>query len=238
MKKFFLSLFLCSPVFASMDRLIDEYPELEELVTSQEFNQLLPNCPIKTAYCDPEKIPQMALYKIKASTVNGVKSKIVLNSFYIDRELFDPEEFKYMLCHEVGHFNDPKLRRTMFAGLGWGLWNLGFTAFVLKSLVQTKWRLALKQLGIGAGLSFLGYLMLMKLSRNREMFADEFALKMTKNKEAAESALLKRAALMKHEPYKWAFLNKIRSLLDDHPSESARIAHIRQVANETPQVTA
>ncbi len=225
---FFVLIFLSQSLLSSVDEILREYPELSNFFSSSEFKSRASKCPIKIVQGDPQK--RWASFDVEASLTNGITQKIVLNSFYINRNRINAEEFKFMLCHELGHLNDKTLfKRILLPSIGFALFNLGLATSVIKSLAQKNWCLSFKKINMGFGLSFLGYLVLQKFSRVGETFADEYAIKITKNREAAASVLSKRKSLKKTTPFKFEFLNRLSGLLDDHPSEEVRIKSINKV---------
>lgn len=223
----FLALFflLNTPLLLGLNQIIQEYPELSDFLHSSEFKILTLGIPITIAYTDPKSSNLIASYSVEINGLGAVSKKIVFNSFYVNRNIASAEEFKFILCHELGHLNDKNLYKNQLILLGIHLLlNAGTLLLTANNLTHKKWLSAIKNFGVGATASCLTYLLILKLSRNREFFADEFAINITKNKEAAESALHKRKKWQAKSRWISDFL---KNVLNDHPNEDLRIANIR-----------
>ncbi len=67
----------------------------------------------------------------------------------------------------------------------------------------------------------------MKIARNAELFADEYALELTKSLETGISALQKRESFYKQlNPQTSKFIEFFRSFFKAHPSENDRIKNL------------
>lgn len=208
-----------------MDQITKEYPELTSFFESSEFKESIAGHKIEVGHLHNNEI---ASFNIEISKY-GIKKIIILNSHYINRNLITAEELKYIICHELGHLNDKKMVRFYKLLAGFCLLDLGLGVWTLSSLWNKQWISFLKRISIQASFDLAYSLILMKLARNGETFADEYGLNITKNKAAAISALLKRKSINKHKPYRFTFLNKVRNLFADHPTEDERIAHINNL---------
>ena len=85
----------------------EEYPELIEFFNSSEFKEQIRDCKIETTHQDPEKSNYIACMAICADS-SGISKKLLFDSLYINKKLITAEEFKYMICHELGHLHDKK----------------------------------------------------------------------------------------------------------------------------------
>lgn len=225
MKHLFFILILLPFHLFGMDHITKEYPELTSFFESSEFKESITCHKLEVGHLYNNEI---AAFNIEISKY-GIKEKIILNTHHINRNLITAEELKYIICHELGHLNDKKIKRYYKFLAGFWLLDIGLGIWTLSSLWNKQWISFLKRISIQASFDLAYSLILMKLARNRETFADEYGLSITKNKAAAISALYKRKAINKHEPYRFTFLNKIRNLFADHPTEDARIAHINNL---------
>lgn len=227
----FLALFflLNTPLLLGLDQIIQEYPELSDFLHSAEFKILTLGVPITIDYSDPKGSNHIASYTVEINGSGAVSKKIVFNSFYVNRDIASAEEFKFILCHELGHLNDKNLYKNLLIPLGIYLFlNAGTLLLTAKDLTHKKWHSAIKNFGIGTTVSCLTYLLMLKLSRDREFFADEFAFNITKNKEAAESVLRKHKKWQARSRWIPDFL---KSVLNNHPDEDLRIENIRACSN-------
>jgi Zn-dependent protease with chaperone function len=243
MKKTFVSFALLIPILAlffaasnsvGMDQIIQEYPELTDFFNSPEFKEQISGCEVVARYKNPEKSRHIASFNIEINAIDKleVQKKIVLNTYYINKNLLNAEEFKFIFCHELGHIHDKNLIKGLVT---LSLASLGFTGviggaayFTIRSLLDKEWAVSFKRISIGCGLYLVGYLLFMKFFRDGELFADEYSLTITKNKDAAISALQKRKIFNESVTCKFNFIQYLRSLFESHPCESDRIANIEQ----------
>lgn len=223
-------LFIATNSFG-MDQIILEYPELTDFFDSAEFKKQIAHCKVVTQYSDPTKNDHIASFAIEIGIEEKFEPqrKIVLNSYYINKDLLNAEEFKFVFCHELGHIHDKNLtKKTILSLVGLTGIMSGATYLIIKSLLAKEWALLFKKISIGGGFYLLAHLLFMKFARDDELYADEYSLKLTKNKDAAISAFHKRQSFIKSVSYKFNIIKYLRSLFEDHPCESDRIVNIEK----------
>lgn len=206
-----------------MEQIIKEYPELSDFFNSQEFKKRISSDQIKVENLGPQKNHHIACMQVSLDS-NGFTKKLVFNEHYINKKLMTAEEFKFVFCHELGHWEDITPAKFTVA-LGLVALTFGLSISSIKSLFGKKYDLCLKQTAVDCAV----YLLFLKLLRDRESFADAYALKLTKNRDAGISVLNKRKSFVDTKVYKYEFLNKLRELFSDHPNEDNRIAYIKTI---------
>ncbi len=222
----FILLLLPFHVFG-MDQVTKEYPELTDFFESSEFKRI-PQREIGIGDFYDNSVFAATLFEI--SNIAMTK-RVLLNSHYIDRNLITAEELKYIICHELGHLNDKKIFSQLIPlSIGLGVLDIGLVLWTLNSVRKGEWNYLLKKIGISSCLRIAYSFVLAKEARNRETFADEYGINITKNKAAAFSILTKRKQTHENTKYRFNFLNKIKNLFADHPTEDARIAHINSLS--------
>lgn len=216
----------------SVERIVAEYPSLRDFFTQPEVVSIFNNYPLELRDMSPQVKSHIAALEMEANLDNFsliLKKKIVFNSYYINKEIFSAQEFKFILCHELGHLNDPNLlSRSIGAELAFGATVIGTSVLLIKSLIQLNMKLCLRSLKIGAAVVSSCCLARAYLHRKGEYCADEYALKMTKDHYAATAALTKRKQLVKS--YRnLPVIGTLLNLLDDHPSEENRIDYLNHI---------
>ncbi len=209
-----LTLLFATTHLSGMDQIILEYPELTNFIDSHEFKEQIAGCEIITIYKSPEQSNHVASFDIEINLAKKceIRRKIVINTYYINKNLLNEEELKFILCHELGHLHDKNLIKS---GIIYCMSLIaimsGTTYCTIKSLLEQEWGASFKPACIGCGLYLLAYLVSRKFARDNELIADEYALKLTKSKDAAISALQKRQFFNNHSSSKYKFINYLRS---------------------------
>jgi hypothetical protein len=225
MKKLFLIL-LCFQHTCAIETLTKEYPELQTFLASAQFQDLLMDCELEVDVSNNSDLIAATQYMFDS---NGLKKRLIFNSCHVNRAICDAEEFKFILCHELGHMHDKNLTRKIFpCMLGLPLGGLTTLFLTGKSLLKRNYGSSVKALMFGSATVTLGYLILMKLMRRGEFVADSYALQLTKNKDAAISILNKRKKEVKRRTPPYSLVQKWYDLCDDHPSEEDRIENIQR----------
>lgn len=220
---YFLFLFSCSSLF-SVETICKEYPELQSFFNSEEYKKVAPQDGIKILDTGKNG-PRGGSTRFELRGMTPFFG-IVFTKNLIDKNLLTAEEFKFILCHELGHINDPNLFKKNIAGI------VTLKAAEGLSVVGAVWslykyrRLSPCLCFAGAALLCAGELLVKKIARDGEYFADRYGRDMTGNQEAALSALRKRHKMVRKKDTNLPdFLVR---LLDDHPTEDERIQNLTQ----------
>ncbi len=212
-----------------METITREYPELTEFFNSSEFKKSLGDCKLKVEYQGSDENGHIALFEIAIGT-NGIQRALKINSYYINRNILTAQELKSLLCHELGHLNDKKLAlKTAIFVSGFIVGSSALVVLLINSLFKQRWKSLLQNGCIGAGLLTLYYLLMARLARNGEYFADEYSTRLTKDKKSIISLLEKRKQIYKKECNQ-TILQKLFAWFDDHPTEEERIAYIESLS--------
>lgn len=202
-----------------------EYPELIPFFASKEFKELSRDFIIEVIKDEKDLI---GATQIGIGT-DGIKRIIIFSNTVIDRQKLSAEELKFIICHELGHINDPRLWATgILPGVAW-VCAAGITVgHGVYGICKRSPRILLKTCKM-AGLLIAGLAAVQYLARQGEYFADEFGLNITENLDAAVSALEKRKTLEHEDKYKNLFRVLLRKLFADHPSEESRIEGLKKM---------
>lgn len=223
-KLFLLSTFLNSHTFC-IEQITRTYPELHSFFKSEQFQNNIQNFSIEVTERDTHhKMATQILF-----TNKGIFRSLSMSSSLVNKDVVSAEEIKFMICHELGHINDPDLflhaaipMVTWYAASGLGVLYLGFQYF------QGSPQLVEKSLKM-VGASFLGLAGARYLARKSEYFADNYGIGLTKNKEAACSVLQKRYEWQEKDGERNSFFIRLLSrIFADHPSAHQRIEKINK----------
>lgn len=202
-----------------------EYPELIPFLASKEFEALSKNFSIKVIKNEKDLI---GATRIEFGS-DGIKRIIIFSDAVINRQKLSAEELKFIICHELGHVNDPRLWTTgILPKLLW-VTAAGVTVgHGVYGLVNRSPHILLKTCKM-AGLLLAGLAAVQHLARRGEYFADEFGLKMTDDLDAAISALEKRKLEYADQQTGNYIKGLLRKLFADHPSEENRIERLKRM---------
>lgn len=227
MKFSFVALLFSAPIFG-MNKITSEYPELMPFFASEEFQACSSGCEIVLH----EEGLDHGIAELRTEvTKKGMLNLIRLNALCVDKKVFSAEEIKFIVCHEVGHLNDKgMLRRLVLSEVGVLASRIAVLSVVAYLCIQRKWDAAFKTSLTMPAFFCAGSFFRAKVYRDCEFFADEYAVKLTKNKDAALSALAKRCLLVPEKQSPLSFVKTIKRLFEDHPTVDARCAHIKKVA--------
>lgn len=178
----------------------NEFPGIENFLQSSLFLKKIDGGRIIWAR---DVLPYIAQVKKK-------NKEIILNKNYVNRYFFNTEEVKFILSHELGHISTKKYDYQRY-----------FLAASISSLSMSSY--CLNTFGFSASsaiLSLVGFTALKKIMSNSELDADIEGIKISLNKQAAISTLLKREKI---------FPESGKSILDFHPSVAKRIEHIEKI---------
>jgi Zn-dependent protease with chaperone function len=222
--KLFIFFFLVTSQTSSVERVTKIYPELIPFFKSEQFQNNIQNFSIEVIEADEYKMAT----EIQL-TRNGIKRFLIISSSLLNKDVISAEEIKFMICHELGHVNDPNLFWhgvipivTWCTASGLGVLYLGFQSF------KDRPQLIQKFLKI-AGASFLGLTVVQYLARQGEYFADKYGIALTHNKEVACSFLKKRYEWQEKKNEKKSFFVRLLSrIFADHPSAHQRIEKINK----------
>ncbi len=229
LKKFTLSLFFITHALLCHPDIEKEYPELIPFFASKDFKELSKNFTIEVINNEKKLI---GATRIEVSS-DGIKHIIVFSDAVINRQRLSAEELKFILCHELGHVNDPRLWATgILPGLALAAAagvTVGHGAY---GLVNRSPYILLRTCKM-AGLLVAGLAAVQYLSRQGEYFADEFGLKVTGNLDAAIAALQERKLLENSDSDNENAINLfrafLRTLFADHPTEENRIENLKKM---------
>lgn len=225
MRKLLFTILCITYSVHSMDVINKEHPELKTFLDSEQFKNALGNLDIDIS--DRHKGLHAAM-KVEFNN-NKIKRSLVFSKSLIDRKKFPAKEFKFILCHELGHQNDPHLlKMAIIPGMVWILGTIGAGIYCAKQ--------AYNKQNIGVPLrstviaSTVGFALVQYFERLGEYFADKYALQMTQDKNAAV-AILKKRYLLQEKPYESTnlFMQYIKAIFADHPSSSKRIKAIKDI---------
>ncbi len=220
--------FLLLPVsIFSIDHIEKEYPELKEFFQSEAFQQAIGKLGRDSINTQKLGKQTIAANMISIGT-NGFNKGLIFNSDYVDNHLFSADELKFVICHELGHLNDNRSYSPL-AGISFASGCFGMISALkaIHFLFQNKWIAGFKKSLVASSLLCATGLILMKLARDGEYFAGSYALAMTKNKEAACNALIKRKQYIPEKESTIKIISFFKHLFDDHPSTKERINYIR-----------
>jgi Zn-dependent protease with chaperone function len=228
LKKITLSLLLITQSLFCNEDIEKEYPELIPFFQSPKFQASLKN--FSTEVIKDRNL--LGATRIEIGS-DGIKRIIVFSGTIINRKELTPEELKFMICHELGHVNDPRLWITgVIPTIIWiGAASLTTVNLMMHLVKRSKG--ILPRIGKSAGWLFLGLAAVQYLARQGEYFADEYGLKMTGNLNAAVSILEKRRSWEKgkDENKPSVFKKLFGTILADHPSEEDRIKQLKRIKN-------
>jgi len=209
-----------------------EYPELSGFLSSSEFLRLARDCHFLVESGN-DSIPTAATVYNIGIGLDGVKCEkgIIFNRAIIDRKLLTADEFKFVLCHELGHLNDPHLlNRAILPSGALALFEGCVAGQACAHLFRAEFQKLFQDIGLGVVGGVLGHLGIVKLARNGERRADRFALGITKDLAAAVSVLKRYQELNKCKIFKddtW-----FNNLFSSHPHEMRRIKELTRVYRE------
>lgn len=218
MKKILLSLTFafCISNLPAVEYIKQQYPELTEFLNSERFQDALGDYRLKVV----DKGEKLSACVNVITHLDGVVVKeFVLSTAMVNPELLSAPALQFILCHELGHLNDPNLmKKGLFPVLAWRagvVGAIGYCGFIdgsVKSIAQST--LA----------SIIGYAVVCYLARQGEYFADRFALQLTGNLDGAIESLNKRRELREQGKYDESmFPDSLQALFADHPDEQQRI---------------
>jgi Zn-dependent protease with chaperone function len=231
LKKITLSLFFITHALLCNPDIEKEYPELKAFFASKEFKNLSDTFSIEVMKDGKELIGETR-FEIRSD--GKIKRTIVLSDTMINRNMLSPEELKFIICHELGHVNDPSLLTGRIVPSA--IWNLAAGITLGYSTAGLFYRcpdMLLKTCKVLPSL-FVVLAAVRYAARQSEYFADEYSLKMTGNLEAAVAVLKKRQImkrLMSHSQE--GAVNPLREILTalfaDHPTEEDRIERLKNL---------
>ena len=209
-----------------IETVLKEYPELESFFQTKEIETLLNNYNVEIGSV-PVIANQIHIITIVISVGNELTKKLVINPYFIDKELIAAEEFKFLFCRELNLIqNKGKLALPM---LGLVVLEMATILTTIESMCRQEWKTALKKFLIGVTTQMLLGSILLKKARTAEYAADEFAIKTLKNKENALSVLLKKDYWKQSILSSSKLLNKLLEIISAQPTEKSRIEHINNI---------
>lgn len=197
------------------------YPELEEFFASEKLKDALGSTQIEIQKTDKNTLIGKAEYGLGK---NGFYKKIIFSNALIDSVKLSAPEFQFIVCHELGHFNDPNIlthyfvpQTALFGSLAVFALKCGY-AFKKRKLPSAVSLARVGLVGLGS------FMVKQHLARQGEYFADNYALAMTGNLDAAVSMLQKRKVF--HNNTTTGIVAWCKEWFADHPTEEKRITNL------------
>ncbi len=204
----------------------EQYPQLVEFLDSEQFTQALGNNGLYVKKMDPE-------YPMRAEVIIQLDGTIIkqlfFNAHFINPDILSASELQFIICHELGHLNDPHFMKTgLFPKLAW------YAGVVASTAYCACYERDPQKIAGHLASWVMGSVIVAYLERKGEYFADRFALEMTGDLEGAIAALIKRR--------EWAqsfevsnLPESIKTLFADHPTEEQRITVLQAIADQALQ---
>lgn len=215
--------FLISHTFC-IEQITKEYPELIPFFNSEQFQKNIHNFSIQVIESEQQKMAVELCLSVK-----GISRTLIISSNLINRNYITAAELQFMICHELGHVNDPHLYWAgMIPKVIWTSATVGATVDCIINLFKQKPG-TLKQCVKTCCTSLIGLAVVQYLARSGEYFADEYGLTLTQNKEAAYSILKKRYKWFEKESQSNSLLIQfLKDLFADHPPAEKRINNLEK----------